>query len=217
MTRRFWTREEDELLRSIYPSLLTPEVARVLNRSVNAVYDRAELLGVEKSAAYIAEKKRAEAERLTKSGKAHRFQKGLVPHNKGTRRPGWAVGRMRETQFKKGQPPRNTLPLWSFRMVDGYLMLKTGKPHKPPCSGWEYVHRLIWEHWNGPLPNWREARIWWKDGDHLNNSLSNLELLNGADHAARTTVHNLPPELVQVIQLRGAINRAITMRGRNGE
>lgn len=209
MFRKPWTKRDDKLLRSIYPWLPTPEVARALNRSVCSVYGRVQLLRIEKSKPYLAEKKRKERERLRTSGIAHRYPKGHVPANKGLRRPGYAPGRMASTQFRKGQAPRNTMPLWSFRMCDGYLMLKTGKPGPKPTSGWEYVHKLIWEHWNGPLPDWRKARIWWKDGDHLNNSLSNLELVAGADHVARTTVHNLPKELAQVIQLRGALNRRI--------
>ena len=88
--------------------------------------------------------------RDTNVGAAFRFKPGQVPANKGLRRPGWAPGRMAATQFKKGQSPGNTMPLWTFRWVtDGkgrqYLMLKTGKPGPKPWNGWEWVHRMIWE------------------------------------------------------------------------
>jgi len=36
--------------------------------------------------------------------------------------------------------------------------------------------------------------IWWKDGNHRNCALENLELLSGADHMARTTVHKVSPK-----------------------
>jgi hypothetical protein len=119
---------------------------------------------------------------------------------------------MRETQFHKGQAPRHTMPMWSFRFCDGYLMLKTGANTPKPTTGWEYVHKLIWEQANGPLPDWRVARIWWKDGDHGNCSLSNLELVAAKDHMARTTVHTLPAPLPQLIQLAGALKRKIRTR-----
>lgn len=212
-----WEFANDYLLRMYYPHVKTEIVAARLGATVVRTYNRANKLGLSKTAVYMASPDACRLRREMNPGIRYRFPKGNVPHNKGLRRPGWFSGRMRETQFKKGQEPRNAYPLWSFRVVDGYLMIKTGKSHKPPNTGWEYVHRLIWEHWNGPLPHWHVARIWWKDGDHMNCSLSNLELLSGADHVARTTVHNLPPELREVVQIRGAVNRAITMRSRREE
>jgi hypothetical protein len=220
VSRTFWSKRDDKLLRSIYPWLPTPEVAEALGRSVCAIYGRVNLLGIEKSDAYLAEKKRMEMQRLRESGKAHRYPKGHVSANKGLHRPGYSIGRgrMQETQFAKGQQPHNTMPLWSFRVnTDGYLLLKTGKPGPKPNSGWEFVHRLVWEQANGPLPHWRKARIWWKDRNRLNCSLSNLELVSGADHVARTTMHNLPPAIREVIHLRGAINRTITWRTQREE
>jgi hypothetical protein len=209
-----WTESLDRELRRLYPDTHTDELARRLNVSVLALYDRAQKLGIRKSAAYVERKRCEERKRLMSSGVAHRFHKGQTPPNKGLRRPGYSIGRgrMRETQFKKGQVSRNVMPLWAFRWVDGYLALKTGKPGPKPMDGWEYVHKLIWEQANGPLPDWHEARIWWKDGDHANCSLSNLELIKGSDHVARTTVHNLPKPLVQVIQLAGALKRKIRNR-----
>ena len=204
-----WTRKMDQQLRKFYPELQTPEVAKRIGASPLAVYQRAQKLRIRKSAAYIQRKRADERKRLCRSGVAYRYPKGHTPMNKGIRRPGWFSGRMRETQFKKGQVSPNTMPMWSFRFVHGYLMLKTGKRHSPPTDRWEYVHKLIWEQANGPLPDWRVARIWWKDGDHSNNSLSNLELVTAAEHMARTTVHNLPAPLPQLIQLAGALKRKI--------
>ena len=207
--RKIWTRRDDHFLRSTYPHLSTPDIAVALELPLHTVFARADKLGLTKSAAYQAERRARDIQRVTAVGVAHRFPKGHPPANKGLRRPGWYVGRMRETQFKKGQPPINTMPLWTFRFADGYLMLKTGKVHAPPNSGWEYVHKLIWEQANGRLPDRRVTRIWWKDGDHGNCSLSNLELVPGKEHVARTTVHNLPKELADVIQLTGALQRKI--------
>lgn len=210
--RRKWSPAEDRWLRATYPNISTVSIAKKMHVPIFTVYQRAKKLGLGKSTAYKLERKREDAARITRSGVAHRFPKGQVPANKGLRRPGYAPGRMAQTQFKKGQICRNAMPMWSFRWCDGYLMLKTGRVHKPPCSGWEYVHRLIWEQANGPLPDWKVARIWWKDGDHGNCSFSNLELVPSAEHVRRTTIHRLPKELVQVIQLTGALKRKIRNR-----
>jgi len=214
-----WTRPLERELRRLYPDTHTDELALRLNISVLALYQRAQKLRIRKSAAYLEQKRTDEARRLTTSGVAHRFQKGQIPLNKGLRRPGWHAGRMRETQFKKGQAPFNAMPLWSFRWYQGgsdsapgYLVLKTGKPGPKPLNGWEFVHKLIWEQANGVLSDWRDARLWWKDGDHANNSLSNLELLSAQEHMQRTTVHNLPAPLPQLIQLAGALKRKINSR-----
>jgi hypothetical protein len=219
VSRKFWTSAEDQLMRKLYPHISTAKLAAKLRRPLCSVKGRAHTLGLHKTQEYLDSPAACRLRRNPNPGIAYRYPKGRVPANKGLHRPGYSVGRgrMRETQFKKGQPPLNTFPMWSFRLCDGYLMLKTGKAHKPPNSGWEYVHRLVWEQANGPLPNWREGRIWWKDGNHLNNSLSNLEFVCGRDHVARTTMHNLPPAIREVIHLRGAINRTITWRTQREE
>jgi hypothetical protein len=216
-----WTAAESRQLRKLYPDGSNAKLARKFGTSVLSVYRRAAKLGIKKSPAFMAKHLRECGLQLRESGRSHQYPKGHVPANKGTRRPGYAAGRMRDTQFKKGQAPLNTMPLWSFRWFTGgstnvakpgYLLLKTGKPGPKPISGWEFVHKLIWEQARGPLPDWRIARIWWKDGDHANNALSNLELVASEAHMARTTVHNLPAPLVQVIQLAGALKRKIRNR-----
>jgi hypothetical protein len=207
-----WTWKMDQLLRDQYPETLTHTLAAKLGVSVLASHQRAQRFGIRKSAAYLERQHQEGRRRLRIYGVAYRYPKGNAPPNKGIRRPGWAPGRMASTQFKKGQAPLNTMPMWSFRWCDGYLMLKTGADTPKPTTGWEYVHKLIWEQAHGPLPDWKIARLWWKDGDHANCALSNLELVAAAEHMRRTTVHNLPAPLPQVIQLAGALKRKIRNR-----
>jgi hypothetical protein len=209
MNGRHFTAAEDALLREAYPHVAARDLAAQMGRPLRAIYARAQRLGLRKTQEYMDSPAACRLRRGDEVGKRFRFPKGHVPQNKGLRRPGWFRGRMKETQFKKGQPSPNAMPMWSFRFVDGYLMLKTGAPTPKPITGWEYVHKLIWEQAHGPLPDWKEARLWWKDGDHGNCSLSNLELVSGRDHVLRTTVHNLPSPLPQLIQLKGALKRRI--------
>jgi len=192
-------------------------LAQRLHCSELSLYRRAHSLGVHKSEAFVREFCRLRPG--TTLGAEYRYPKGHLSSNKGVRRPGFFVGRMRETQFRAGASPHNTMPLWTFRFnSNGHLLLKTGKPGPKPNNGWEYVHRLIWEQANGPLPHWNIARIWWKDGDPGNCALSNLELVTAQEHMARTTIHNFPAPLKQVIQLKGALKRRIgRMEKQNAE
>jgi hypothetical protein len=219
--RQHWSKRDDRLLRQTYPYLATKEIAEVIGCSKLAAYQRARALGVHKSSEYIAETNKALGHALQSSGASHRYPKGHVPANKGTRRPGWSPGRMKETQFKKGErsgaAQRKWVPIGTVQMNgDGYLRRKIAdEPEAIAGKGalstnWEFVHRRVWEDAHGPIP--RGYRIWWKDGNHENNALENLELLSGADHMARTTIQNLPPALKQVIQLTGALKRKIRNR-----
>lgn len=208
--RKLWTFADEWVLRTLYPHISNSVLARRLQCTIAALYRRAHQLGLHKTKLYLDGPDACRLRRGDNVGWAYRYPKGNVPSNKGQRRPGYFVGRMRETQFRKGQPPHNTMPLWSFRInTDGYLLLKTGKPGPKPNSSWEWVHKLIWEQANGPLPHWRVARLWWKDGDHTNCSLSNLELVTAQEHMRRTTIHNFPSPLKEVIQLKGALKRRI--------
>jgi hypothetical protein len=216
VSRTFWTRKDDRLLRSIYPWLPTLEVAKALGRTVVAIYGRVNLLGIEKSAAYLAEKKGREAECLKRTGVAFRFPKGHVPANKGQRRPGYAPGRMASTQFKKGQQNYNVMPIGSTRLVDGYVYVKVAAVRYVPYTvNWKLLHVIEWERINGELPEGHALAF--KDGNRLNTGVDNLELISRAELMRRNTVHNLPPELKEVIQLAGAVKRMITMRTRNAE
>lgn len=193
-----WSRAEIHLLRKIYPDKSTKMVARMLGRTVESVNGRAVKLKLHKSAEYMASLDHIECERLKIVGGPHRFQKGIVPANKGLRRPGYFRGRMRETQFKKGQKGHNWLPVGTVKLnADGYLVRKIADEPNAGVgalnTNWEFVHRRVWEDAHGPIP--KGYRIWWKDGNHENCALENLELLSGQEHMARTTKANLPPEI----------------------
>jgi hypothetical protein len=51
------------------------------------------------------------------------------------------------------------------------------------------LHRVVWEHHNGPIPN--GYHIHHKDGDRSNNDIANLELVQGSEHLSR---HMQEPE-----------------------
>lgn len=210
MNRRPWTRAERKVLREFYPWIPTPDIAEDLGRSVRTIYQQAQKMGLSKHAEAITESCRWKPGRRAGS-EAHWFKKGQIPPNKGTRRPGYAPGRMRETQFKKGQRPRTWQPIGSLRTCDGYLQRKVTDTGYPPRD-WQPEHRLIWEKVHGPIPAGQILAF--KDKDRTHIDLGNLELITRRELARRNTIHRLPEELKEVIRLKGAIRRVITCKER---
>ncbi len=214
VTRRPWSREDDALLRRIYPDTPTPQVARRMQRTVAATYGHADKLGLQKSPAYLASPAACRLRRGDAVGKRFRFPKGHVPANKGLRRPGWAPGRMRETQFKKGVRQgvavRLYKPIGTERISkDGYLERKVNDD-LPLQARWRAVHLVVWETAHGPVP--KGHAIAFKNRDRRDVRLDNLECISRRELMGRNTVHNLPKALAQAVQLLGALRRKINRR-----
>lgn len=209
MNGRAWTAVDDAEFRELYPEVKTSTLARLLRRSIAALYGRAAVLGLAKSAEYLASPDSCRLRRGDNVGAAFRYPKGHVPANKGSRRPGWAPGRMAETQFRKGQANHNVMPIASTRLVDGYLYLKVAAVRYVPYTvNWLPLHILNWERANGrPLP--AGHCLWFRDGNRLNVEASNLELITRAENMRRNTIHRLPKPLKRAITAKGALSRRI--------
>ena len=217
--KRLWNPEDDSLLVARYPHESTAAVARALRRTPCAIYARAGILGLAKSAEYLASPEACRLRRRDNVGAPYRFKKGHVPANKGLRRPGWAPGRMKETQFKKGErngvAVRLCRPIGAERISkDGYLQRKVNDD-LPLQARWRAVHVLLWEATHGPLP--RGHAITFSNGNRRDIRLDNLVSVTRRELMARNTVHNLPAPLAQTIQLLGALNRQIRRRGSHEE
>lgn len=214
--KRLWSRQEDALLRKRYPFEPTKTLAEKLRRTALAVSNRAGKLGLKKSEKYLASSDACRLRRGDNVGAEYRFPKGHVPANKGTRRPGWGPGRMKETQFKKGVRQGVAVklykPIGTERVsVDGYLERKINDDF-PLQRRWRAVHLIVWEEANGPLPP--SHAIAFKNGDKTDIRLDNLECITRGELMLRNTVHNLPKELASTIQLLGALNRQINKKGK---
>lgn len=142
----------------------------------------------------------------------YRFKKGQVPMNKGLRRPGWFRGRMRETQFKKGNLSHTHVPIGTeVERKDGYIWVKVSDDRALPSRrNWKSKHRAIFEAAHGLIPP--KHIVVFKDKDKRNFALANLECISLRENARRNTIHRYPKEIVEVVQLRGAINRQINRR-----
>lgn len=220
MPRKIWSEADCSTLAHLYPSHPTAHVAAELRRSIASVYAMARKLGLEKSPEFLAS---PESGRLRKgqtwlAGVPFQFPKGHVPVNKGTRRPGWAPGRMKETQFQKGCrsgiAAKNWVPIGTVRPdPDGYLRIKIREAeHKKEVTGygntrvWPLYHRYLWEQAHGPIPTGH--LVVFRDGNRGNVTLENLEMISMGENARRNQMWNrLPRELAEVIQLNGALKR----------
>ena len=205
--RRYWTPAETRAVKRRYPHEPTADIARDLGRSVVTVYQRAALLGLSKTAAYLAS---PAAHRLDGvKGMGTRFQKGSTPWNKGTH---WtAGGRSALTRFKPG----NVSKRWDPEVyVIGALRINTAggldiKVRKG-LRAWDSLARYVWTTERGPIPKGYVIRV--KNGDQDDTRIENLECISRVENMRRNTYHRYGKEIARVIQLRGALTRQINKR-----
>jgi len=198
--RAQWPDSEVAYLRERYPHVTAETIARVLGKTVNQVYRKAKQLELEKSAEFFASSASGRSN-LAEKGTSQRFQKGLVPWNKGKK--GVTYDGMQATQFKPGQRPHNSVPVGTvLKRPDGYLWVKLAEPNE-----WTQVHRKNWQDVHGPIPPGKVLSF--KDGNRANCAIDNLELITKRDVMLRNTLHNFPKEITQLIQLRAVVTRQI--------
>lgn len=200
-------------MRTRFPYMRTCDLAKQLRRTYTATAMRARILGVQKSAEFLASPASGRLQSNDERGAATRFVKGQRSWNKGTHyQPG---GRCAETQFKPGSKPHTWQPIGTEIIdEDGYLRRKVrdDAPKGMTRRNWVFVHRALWEEHHGAVPPGHS--VVFKNGDKSDIRIDNLELLTRRELMARNTVHNLPKPLVELVQLRGAIHRQINRRSR---
>lgn len=211
-----WSAADDRKLRREYPDHTAAEMTRRLGRTLKAVYRRAHLLGLSKSPAFLASDKSGRMQVLDTRGAACRFKPGAESWNKGKSYA--AGGRSAETRFRPGVRPHTTVPVGTITLTDdGYLKQKIRDDAAPGMSrrNWKFVHTLVWEAAHGPVP--AGHAVVFIDGDRKNVALENLALLSRQQLMKKNWIYNYPEELVQVMQLKGALVRKINRRTRNEE
>lgn len=210
-----WTEDRLESLRRLYADYKTEDLAFLLGLTLSQVYRKARELGLEKSEKFLTSAAGCAFVRDGAGGRVHRFSKGHTPWNKD--RKGIQTGGV-ATRFKPGQHPPNTLPIGSTKLDKSQVLLQ--KVSNAPGNGskrWRAVHELVWVAANGPVP--AKHIVVFKPGTKTNVleeiTLDKVECISLAENMRRNTLHNLPPELKQVVQLRGVLTRAINKREKN--
>lgn len=214
--RKDWKAAELKLLRKLYPMTDSGELAKRFGVTKPQLYGEAKRLGLRKAPEFLSELGR---KKLTIAGVPHRFKSGLIPHNKGTRRPGWAPGRMAETQFKKGErrgaANRNWKPIGTILPdTEGFLRIKVREWRPGEATGfgntdiWPLLNRHVWAQHRGPIPP--SHAVVFRDGDRANCAIENLEMISRAQLMKRNTIHKrYPKEMVNAIMLLGAVKRKV--------
>ena len=219
-----WTEPELEILRDLYPDLPAGDIAALLDRSLSVVYDRANRMGLKKSAEFLASdlSGRVARGRQLPSMVASQFKKGQISWNKGLHyMPG---GRGAETRFKKGRAPqesRNYVPIGSLRIsADGYPERKVSDDQSLyPARRWVAVHRLVWVEAHGEIPDGHI--VVFKPGcktteiERITPEI--LECITRGEHARRNHPRSRSPELGRLVQLKGAITRQVNRIVRQAE
>lgn len=192
-----WSPEDLETLAKLYPDTDNKTLAHMFRRTTFSIKNQANLQGLQKSEAYMA----------TKPGC---FKPGIVPWNTGIH---YSAPGSEHTRFKKGHVPPNWRPIGTERVTkDGYLERKlhdTGRMR----HDWVPVSHIEWQKHNGrPVPEGHA--VMFKDEDKRNFAPANLELISRADLMRRNSYLHLPPEIAQIVQLRGALTAKINRRSR---
>lgn len=212
MARKPWQADEVATLQRLYAGTLTADLARMLGRTTKQVSCKAHKLGLRKTREFIVETARARTQQFGHGGAAYRFRAGLVPWNKG--RPFDAGGRSVDTRFRAGNRPQTWVPIGSRRVnSDGVLDRKITDTGYAPRD-WRAVHRMVWEAAHGDVPPghvvvFRPGRRTTVEADI---TLDAVELVSRAELMRRNSVHRLPREVAQAVQLIGAVNRQINER-----
>jgi hypothetical protein len=215
--RKAWTPEEDAQMRRLYPDMLTRDLAELIGRTEKATHARAMKLGVRKSAAFMSGPMAHLLDGHRDNGR--RFQTGHKPWSAGTKGLAGVHPASRATQFKKGEiVGRNAarfIDVGGYRVnSEGYLDRKL-RNDGPPQQRWERVHRLVWIEAHGPIPD--DCVVVFRGGRRTTVleeiTVDRLECITRAEHGARARL-SMPPELMQVHQLRGQITRQINKRAK---
>jgi len=99
-------------------------------------------------------------------------------------------------------------PLGTERVRHGVLQRKvaqTGDRHED----WKRVDVILWESAYGPVP---PDKVLMAIDNMKPRALDNLALYSREEHMLRVSMNNLPPELRQLVQLKGQITQVINRR-----
>lgn len=204
-----WTDEQVVILRRDYPTICGKVIAENLGLKHSQILNKAHNLGLKKDIQFL----RDAGKRLIDTGKAHRYEKGSVPANKGKKLEDFmnpdTVEKFRSNQFKKGNNPHNALEVGAEvirtdkRSGKSYVLIKVEGIVKLV-----YKHIHIWETENNKkLP--KGFNIVFKDGNNMNFDIDNLECISNSELMKRNTIQRYPEELKKEMRKLGKLKRVI--------
>ena len=141
-------------------------------------------------------------------GEKTRFKKGHKTWNKDTK----GLTKANNASFKKGNLPHNTKfdGCITLRAIHGktknksktaYLFIRLDK------RKWDLLHRHLWRLHYGEIP--KGANVQFSDGNQLNCTIENLELVSKSTNMKRNSIQNLPSDMKEIILLNRQIKKFI--------
>lgn len=199
LKRHNWTAEQNQILVAMYPNETAPVIAEKLGLPVHIIYCRARSLKLSKSDEFKASEKSGRISQKS-FGEKYRFQPGHTTWNKDKK--GVCFGGV-ATQFKKGRLPHNYKPVGTERLLEGYLYVKVADP-----KTWVPKHYELWKETHGQYPPKGHVLIF-KDGNRLNITIENLQLLTRQEFMSYNTIHQYPEPLKDVMRLAAKLRRKL--------
>jgi HNH endonuclease len=196
--RHKWTAAELVILRDFYPITHTATVANTLGVGMSVAHKKAKELGLTKTTEHLAT---AAGRTDGRKGADTRFKPGKRPANAFKK----GVRISPATEFKKGLIPKNVQEVGALRINSlGDIDIKIAEGH----GNWLSLRRYMWEMAHGPVPD--GMCIIMKDGDPHNTQPDNMALATRADNIRHNLHRRYPPELRNLMALRGRLKNQIT-------
>ena len=194
--KRIWTDEKLEKLKALFPVTTNAELAIIFGTTNKAVQQAGHNYKLYKTEEHIAAHRKGQFD-----GSRPVWNKGM----KGLLIPGSEKG-----FFKKGNLPHNT-------KQDGAISIRndqSGRPYRfvrVKIGVWVHESVVIYEAAHGKIPKNMVVRH--INGDTLDNSIENLELITKTENMARNTIHQYPEELQSTIRALGKLNKTLRNHG----
>lgn len=174
------TEDQKKFIRDNYQKMIYKELAAAVGKTESSI---ANFLHKEKLKLLPQE--------YQKRHQASLFKKGQVSWNKGLSLPNIP----NSGQFKKGTVPGNTLYDGAIvfrkrknRVNQDYYFIRVAK------NKWIHYHVYLWEQTYGPIP--KGCIIRFKDGDHKNVTLKNLEMITRKENLVLNSPEVRPDRII---------------------
>jgi len=203
-----YTPEEDLYIKENFEIRTLDSMALALGRTMGSVAGRCIRLGLKLTDELKQQRRMIGIEAGWRHGENTRFKKGHITWNKDTK----GLTKANNFSYKKGNLPHNTKfdGCITLRSIHGktkdksktaYLFIRLDK------GNWDLLHRHLWRLHYGEIPI--DANVQFSDGNQLNCTIENLELVSKSTNMKRNSIQNLPSDMKEIIQLNRQIKKFI--------
>lgn len=208
MEQSKWTDDEVKILIKMYPDHNCTQISKHINRSVISIESKAFRLKLKKEADWLNNPN------ANKFVKGYAKEKGIIPHNKGKKQSDYmsaeAIEKIKGTHFKKGHKPVHASPIGSIVLRGQKDDVKPYQWIKISEKKWIPLHHKIWQEKNGKIP--KNHIIIFKDSDHMNTVIDNLEMITKSELIDRNRDSKYPMELRELIRIKNQLIKKLWQR-----